>query len=253
MDDDRTVLGRATLILDVVTRSSEPLTLAALTAQTSLPKPTVRRIAQALVARSLLEQRAGLYLPGRGLVALGGRALEHSTSRRAAAPHLQDLFARCAEVVFLGLLDGPELVMVDVLVGNRRHAELAAEPWPVVRTTRPEALCSAAGRLLLSARLDLAATLHRAGVPRMTPYTEVGGGRLRDALQRARDTGIAVEEEQLRSGWACVAAALHDGDDVVGVLGVAGHAGTLKAHLLAGHVLRAAEAASSGQAPARAI
>lgn len=245
MDDDRTMLGRATLILDVVTRSGHPLSLAELTRSTGLPKPTVLRIAQALVARSLLDRRAGLYLPGCSLIALAGRALNHATVRRAAAPHLQDLFARTGEVVFLGLLDGPELVLIDVVVGSRRHAELLADPWPTVRTTRPDALCSAVGRLLLSGRPDLAATLHRLGVPRLTPHTEVLGGRLRDALARARDSRVAVEEEQVRLGWACVAAPLHEGDDLVGVLGVAGHTGSLEPHRLAGHVLRAATVASA--------
>jgi DNA-binding IclR family transcriptional regulator len=61
--DDHTVIGRAVAILDCIASAAGPLALAALTRRTGIPKPTVRRIANDLTKRGMLELTSDGYQP----------------------------------------------------------------------------------------------------------------------------------------------------------------------------------------------
>src|SRR5882757_1619212 len=97
--DDNTVAGRVVAVLDAVAELGGSVSLAALTRSTGIPKPTVRRIAADLVARHLLEHCENGYRLGQRLLELGMSAAEQHGLRNAAAPYLQDLFARTKEIV----------------------------------------------------------------------------------------------------------------------------------------------------------
>ncbi|MEV6349528.1 IclR family transcriptional regulator C-terminal domain-containing protein [Actinoplanes sp. NPDC051851] len=242
--DDGTVCGRMVAILDAVGALGTEATLAAVTLTTGIPKPTVRRIAAGLVARELLERtRAGYRLGGHTL-ALGLRAAEQHGLRDASTPYLQDIFARTREVAWISTVSDTELVVVNSAFGGNRAEEVRRARWPgVVRDGR--FLSSAAGRLVLADRPELADRLRDRPLPALTRYTPTAWSRLRSLVDEVRDTNVAVESEESALGYACVAAGLRAPDGtLIGMVGVTGRTGGFDPARFRGHLLSAATAIS---------
>src|SRR5690606_27080486 len=118
--DDRSVLGRALLILEAFGVEDQAVGLSELTRRTGLPKATVHRMSRDLVAARLLSASPDGYRLGRGLFELGMRAATERTLLEVAVPFLQDLFTRTRETVHLGVRDGDEVVYISKIGGHRQ-------------------------------------------------------------------------------------------------------------------------------------
>ncbi|MEY9859289.1 DNA-binding IclR family transcriptional regulator [Catenulispora sp. GAS73] len=223
--DDRTVIGRAAAILDAVAGHDHPVTLAELTAAVGMPKPTVRRIAADLVARRYLERGADGYRLGAHLLELGVRVAEQHGLRIAAVPHLQDLFARTGEIAWVITFTTNTFTIVDAAYGRSRAEDIARRGWPSdLRSTA--VLASAAGRVLAAESPELLASLRSQRLRRFTSATVASWNRMEEILKDVRDTGVAIEQDQLGAGYGCIATALRDGyGTAVGIIGVTGRTG----------------------------
>jgi DNA-binding IclR family transcriptional regulator len=230
--DDRTVTGRVLAVLDAVAELDGRATLAALTARTGVPKPTVRRIAADLVRRGMLDRDADGYRLGPRLLVLGAAAARQQGVRESVAPYVHDLFARTGEVAWMTTFTDTRNTLLESAFGMHRAADMR-RPWPsVIRS--PAFLTTAAGRLVLADRPDLVEDLRSRVLPRLTPYTVTDWHRIAADVARARDTRVAVEHEQTLLGWGCVAAGVHDIDGVlVGAIGVTGRTGAFAPERLA--------------------
>jgi DNA-binding IclR family transcriptional regulator len=236
--DDHTVTGRVLAVLDAVAGLPGEATLAALARHTGIPKPTVRRIAADLVARGVLERRATGYHLGPRLLELGVRTATQNGLHRAATPHIQDLFARTGEIVWISALTETANLLLNAAFGPDRAADIR-NPWPAdIRS--PGFLTTAAGRVLMTDRPELADDLRRRPLPRLTPYTPTTWRSVMADVQAIADNGVAVEAEQSRRGYSCVAAGIRGpGGRIVGVLGVVGRTDSFVAHRLTRPVLAA--------------
>lgn len=245
--DDHTVVGRALAILETVASSSDAVTLAHLARTTGLPKPTALRIANDLVGRGLLVRTDGTFTTGPHLRALGALALDQATYRGPAGPLLQELHARTRQLAFLAVLDGRQLVLVDVVAdsGAPRPAPLLQGRTWSLSLDGVDALTCAAGRVVLAEADDGGRSLVARGVPRMTPYTVTSRRLVLDALRRVRDDGVAVEREQRQQGWSCVAAPIRSDSSVVAVVGLIGRSAAWAPERLA-PVVRTGATALSG-------
>ncbi|MFC7450676.1 IclR family transcriptional regulator [Rhodococcus daqingensis] len=218
--DDHTVAGRVLAIIDATAELDGRASLAALTESTGIPKPTVRRVANDLAARGVLQRGPGGYRLGAKLIDLGSTAAVHHGMRDAAMPYLQELFARTGEVIVLALLCGDGLVELERVRGHNRDAMAQRQ---LVGGPVTGAVSSAMGRCLLAHRPDLADAALHAPIPRLTAYTVTDARRLRDELSSVLDQGFAVEHEQTLLGWCCVAAPILGGNGkVVGGVGIVG-------------------------------
>lgn len=222
---DRSVLGRVITILDTVADAPAPLALAALTRRTGMPKPTVRRIANALVERGMLSRTAEGYWIGARLV---DQALLSTRQQRFAAtiqPYLQDLhgLSRGMGAWFAEVRDDDLVVTASVL--SRTHqASLDRTPWPRLSRYGPGTVLTAAGRLLIADDPELTAQILDRGCTPLTRYS-VTDHRLPQLLERARSDGFAKESEQVMLGWGCAAVPVRDRSaTLIGVLGVIGRA-----------------------------
>jgi DNA-binding IclR family transcriptional regulator len=221
--DDRTVTGRVLAVLDGVGAADTSVGLATLTRRVGLPKATVRRIADDLVTRRLLLRDGDGYRLGPRLADLGSRASRHDDLRRVAMPYLQDIYARSREIVWLSTFSGSSHTLVEAVFGPHRSTDMR-RPWSS-SVRGPGFAASAAGRILLADRPGLLDEVIAAGPPRMTPYSDTGR-RFLASLRAARDSGVAVENEQCLLGYNCVAAAIRAADGSVGgVIGVVGRTG----------------------------
>jgi DNA-binding IclR family transcriptional regulator len=223
--DDHTVTGRITAILDAVARLDDAATLAELTRATAIPKPTVRRISAALVARGLLRRHADRYQLGPRILELGAHAARRDRMREAATPHMQDLFARTREIVWLSALTETSNALVQATFGHNRSMDMG-KPWPTAIHSA-HFMSTATGRMLLAERPDLAEAHLFRPLPRMTPYTPPSQTRVAAAVAAARDNGYAIENEESLLGYRCIAVPLHNTDqDVIATIGVLGRVGS---------------------------
>lgn len=201
--DDHTVAGRVAAILDVVASTPGPMALARLAAETGVPKPTVRRIANQLVARNILRRDILGYQLGLRLVELGSAAMIQLGSAELAAPFVHELHERTRQIAWVGALTQDSLVVLDLAFAREHSAAMTA--WPMVMPMATMA-ATAAGHIMFATRPDRLQEVLRAGGPaRLTPYSVTNPRLLEGRIRRAAETGIAHEWEETRLGWWCCA------------------------------------------------
>lgn len=196
-----TVLGKAVTILRAFRPDDHVLPLAELVRRTNLHKATVHRLAGDLVDNRLLDRVEGGYRLSGGLFELGMLASLERSLLEMAMPFLQDLYARTHETVHLGVRDGHDVVYVAKIGGHGQ----ADSPSRI--GGRLPLHASAIGKALL-AHEDPAIRneVLRGELVRLTRYTVVAPGLLRDQLKRISTTGVAFEREESALGLTCVAA-----------------------------------------------
>ncbi|MEU6586800.1 IclR family transcriptional regulator C-terminal domain-containing protein [Nocardia sp. NPDC046763] len=238
MTDDHTVIGRAVAILDAVTQAAgAPISLAALTRRTGVPKSTVRRIADDLVARQMLASTPEGYLPGKRLIQQGMHAALNLGLVATVQPYLQELHLRSrGELAWFATVHNGELVITGTVFGQEYGSVITGSGWPTMSALGTSLVLTAAGRLQIAHHPDQAEYVLGVGCRPLTRYSITDRNRLRYLLNQARDTGLATEAEQVIEGWSCSAAVVRDANgNMTGALGLIGHNGDI-ARRLAAHV-----------------
>lgn len=206
--DTSTVLGKVVTVLRAFTVEDHAVTLAELGRRTGLPKGTLHRVVNDLVAVRLLDRSPSGYRLSGQMFELGMRASVERGLLEVATPFLEDLYERTHETVHLGVLEGTEVVYVAKLGGHRQ----AASPSRI--GGRMPLHCTAIGKAMLAfSPPELLAQVVEGGLPRRTPRTITAPGLLRQNLEKVRETGVAYEHEESAVGIVCVAAAVLDADD----------------------------------------
>lgn len=219
--DDRTVTGRVLAILEVLAdaATTPPVALSALTRLTGIPKPTVRRIANDLVRRGMLNHDEAGYLLGPRMLILGEAAERQVCGPDLVGPFVHDLHQRTGIIAWAARIEGTRMHVVDS-VHAREHSRLMASEWPT-RMDYEFVPGTAAGQLIAAANPDAMEPMLLRGLPRLTPRTLVLPGRYVARVRQVADTGLATEHEECRMGWWCAAVRLDPphGRMVVGVTG----------------------------------
>ena len=141
-----------------------------------------------------------------------------------AAPHLQRLCDETGHTVNLAILDDVDIVYVERFRASRRHQNQIDLDLHV--GSRLPAYCTSLGKVLLaflpdSERDDV---LDRTTFTRRGPNTRTSKTALLADLRRIRETGIAVNNEELAYGLRSVAVPVFSaGGEVVAALNLAAH------------------------------
>jgi IclR family acetate operon transcriptional repressor len=124
--------------------------------------------------------------------------------RSDALPIMEDLLGRFNETVNLAYRKGDDVVIVEVLHGNRAVIKLnevgQVDPWHA----------SALGKALLSTMTpsERGSLIKRVGMPRLTPNTIVDADALESDLAESARRGYALDREEAEEDLTCVAAAV---------------------------------------------
>jgi IclR family transcriptional regulator, pca regulon regulatory protein len=137
---------------------------------------------------------------------LGYSFLSSLTLPEIAQPHLRELVGQVHESSSVSVLDGPDIVYV------------AREPTQRIMTvaisvgTRFPAYATSMGRVLLAGLADaqLDAFLTRADRKKLTAETLTDEDALRRELERVREQGWALVDQELEGGLRSVAAPIRD-------------------------------------------
>ena len=240
--------GRITSVLDAFRDDREAMTVSELARRTALPKTTTHRLAGELIRLGLLERADGELRLGLKLFELGQLVPQQRSLRDAARPVMADLREATRHSVNLGILEGADVVYVDILAGpdSPRLPTRVGGRWPAHATALGKAILAFSDPASVEAVLD-------AGLSRVSERTIASPELLRQELDRVRESGLAYDFEESRPGLVCVASPVHGpGGAAAGALSVSGWSARLKADR-AGPAVRTAALTISRALGARVV
>lgn len=206
------VIERIFSVIEVMARLAGPVSLATLTAESRLPKPTVYRLLQTLCTLGYVEPAGprGAYLLNARLASLSQND-RYVGAREKALPLMRRLHRLFNETVNLGLLEG---VFINYL-----HVLETTQPlrWIVKPGARDPFHTTALGRAVVS---RLPSARQRSLLRRALPRAHTARRKLEIALQAAQTRGWAIDHEESAVGVVCVALPLQDWGEPLAALSV---------------------------------
>ena len=205
---------RITAVLDALAGSDRPIGVSELSRRTGLPKSSAQRLVRALVGAGLLERRDAGYCLGLRLFELGQRVPRQKDIRDAARPYMADLREVTRLTVNLAVLEGLEVVYLDVVRGPDSPA-LPTSPggrFLAHATGIGKAVLAFSGPATIDHVLD-----HP--LRQVSDRTITDPARLRTELDRIAVEGIAYDREESRQGVVCAASPVfgEDGEVIAGL------------------------------------
>jgi IclR family pca regulon transcriptional regulator len=219
-------LERGLAILSAFDSERPLIGVSELSRELSLSRSTAHRYIATLAQLGYLQQDpdSKRYRLGPKVLDLGFSAINSMDVREISAPHLRRLSDETGHTVNLAILDGIDVVYIErcrTARPGQRDIDLNLHVG-----ARLPAYCTAMGKAILAflpedrlepiiARIDFA--------PR-GPNTLTSPEAFRRELDKIRETGIAVNDEELAYGLRSIAAPIHSqSDEVVAALNLAVH------------------------------
>ena len=222
-DRPRELLGSVTKcmrLLEAFSPDRPELSIEQFSSLLGIPKSTVYRMLHTLEARRFVERNpeTGAYHLGLKLWEIGCVALGRVGLRQAASPILGKLVNLCKETALLAVLDGSEVVYMDVVDGPQ---PLRFHGW---LGQRVPAHATGTGKVLL-AHLPPAALeeITAKGLPRFTSRTITDRDALLEELATIRQQGYAFRGgDWIEDIFGATAPVRDHTGQVIAALGVAG-------------------------------
>jgi IclR family transcriptional regulator, pca regulon regulatory protein len=217
-------LERGLAILGCFTPERPVLGIADIADELGMSRSTTHRYVITLVALGYLEQGASRkYRLGLRVTDLGMSALNSTGLREQAHPYLEELRQRTSYTVNLSVLDGTEIIYVDRARSYRRgqnKIDLGLHPG-----SRLPAYCTAMGKLLIAylPEPEQREIFSQMKLTKRTPNTITSKRALRDELEEIRETGFAVNDQELAPELYAVSAPVRDDSRVVAAANIAAH------------------------------
>ena len=160
----------------------------------------------------------GVYQLGVRLLQMAYLVLGQSDLRRVAAPFLRDLRDQYRETVNLAVLDGTDMVYLDVVESPQR-VKLAAtvgQRLPAYSTASGKAVLALAPDSIVQRTLD-------AGIPISTEHTLRTPEAFLSDLRQTRERGFALAVQEFEEGINAVAAPIQgQGKELLAAVSIAG-------------------------------
>ncbi len=194
---------RALDVLACFEAQNRALSLTQIADQLRIPKSTVFRLLATLESKGFVRRsdETGQYRLGTHLIHMGALASQDWDTSRWAGPYLQRLAAEHGETVDLAILDGIDVIYLQVVESPQRVRLSAAVGQ------RLPAYCTASGKALL-AFLPFAqvAPMLAGGLRRYTPATRIELDDLAHDLLETHERGFALSEQEYEKDIHAVAA-----------------------------------------------
>lgn len=206
------MVGRITAILTVIEQAPGSVGISELAAATGLAKGSVHRLVGQLLEERLVERSPDARLTlGVRLFELGSSVPLPRTLAQAARPLMLDLHQATDRQVHLAVLDGVEVVYIEIVYGGLPLASSVGGRLPAHATGVGKALLAYSPQAV-------------AGLDPMTPRTISTPAGLTRALQDIRTVGTSYDHEESHLGVSCVAAPVFGADKKIrAALSVTGH------------------------------
>ncbi len=199
---------RAVDILNLFGSQSHELGTTEIARALGLHKSTTASLVYTLEANGFLSQNPDTrkYRLGLKLVERAFAMLDQIEIRQVAYPFLRDLRDKWNETVNLAIMDGPDVVYVERLLGTKALA-MRSEVG-----RRAPAHVTALGKALLAClpTVGIQAYIDQYGLPALTPRTITDPVTFLAEIEKSRELGYAVDDEENEIGGRCVAVPVFD-------------------------------------------
>ena len=216
---------KAFKILYAISNASSGLGISDLSKKLKIGKSTVHGITTALEEMGVLVRDPFYkrYTMGYSLLELCRAAYAKIELKDLARKPMEKLMGRVGETVFLGVLNGDHVTIVD-MVESRNEMKITSPPG-----TRLPLLAGATGRVLFSQMEEEKAkeVLKKRGLVRYTSKTVIDHRQFLREIAKVKEQGYAVDDEEYIPGVRAVAAPLFYGSSPPAALWVVGFASTL--------------------------
>lgn len=204
------VVGRALDVLDVFVHEQKPqLSLKEIADRLGQSMNTVFRLLYTLAAHDYVVKNNKQYELGSKLLDLMGAKMRHTDLVGIARPYMDSLLERFRETVNLG-------VMMD---GKVRYVEVRQSPERfrlVEQVGGTDPLhCTALGKAHLAYLpfAEVKELLRTYGMPKITDHTLHTLNALKADLEKTRERGYAIDDQESMLGGYCVAAPILDSEE----------------------------------------
>ena len=209
-------MERALDVLLCFTRQTPELTMTQIAEQVGMHKSTVHRLLATLEEKRFVERDSatGAYRLGIHMFQMAYLTLEHNDLRRVAAPYLRRLSEQYRETINLSILDGADVVYLDVIESPQR-VKLAAATGQ-----RLPAFCTASGKAILAFSSDkVVQQVLDHGMPQYTNCTLDSSDKFFENIRKIREQGFALSLQEFEEGINAIAAPImnHNNEPVASV------------------------------------
>ncbi len=209
MSESVRAVERALDVLMCFTKETPELTMTQISEHVGIHKSTAHRLLATLENKRFVQrdQETGIYRLGIRLLQMAYLTLEQNDLRRLAVPFMHKLCDQYEENIDLTVLDGADVVFINILEGPRR-VKLAAATGQ-----RLPAFATASGKAILAFMPEKSVqNILDRGMPQLTPYTLSMRDELLQDLDSIKDLGFAISEQELEEQINAVAAPIFDLD-----------------------------------------
>jgi DNA-binding IclR family transcriptional regulator len=214
------VVTKVFRILEALYDSTAALQLKDIAEKTAINKSTAYRFLAHLHHEGyVFRDSAGAYTIGVRLARLGSGASYQTTVRKISRPVLEELAHRTGETVSLAVLEGREVLYLDVMESAYTLRQVSHVG------TRHPLYCTALGKAMLafSPEEEQKYLISGMNFERLTPHTITCAANLRKELTLIRQRGYSLDDEEVYLGSRCIGAPILDASDqVVAALSVSG-------------------------------
>lgn len=202
------VLERMFVLIDVLASREEAVSLKDISEKTGLHPSTAHRILNDLAAGRFVDRpESGSYRLGMRLLELGNLVKDRLSVRETALPAMRLLHKQIQQPVNLSVRQGDEIVYVERAYSERSGMQVVR----AIGGHAPLHLTSN-GKLFLAADEPqrVRAYAMRTGLAGNTHNSLTQLPLLERELTKARETGVAYDNEELELGVRCMAAGIYD-------------------------------------------
>ncbi len=199
---------RTMKIMELLAESSRPLGVTEISRRADLHKSTVYRLLETMQYLGYISQKpdSGKYSTGLKLFEVGSMVINDLDLRERAKPYLQELMEETGETVHLGILDKREIVYIDKVESFktiRMHSKIGRRVLPH---------STALGKVILafSPIKILDDIIMSNGLPEKTDKTITEESKFRHELQKIKEQGYGIDEQENEKGIRCIAGPIFD-------------------------------------------
>ncbi len=232
-------LQKFALILDILMKSSSPVSLTQFAATLKIPKSTVSRFLSTAESLGFVrrDKETGKYCLGLRLFELGCKAIEDIGLREAAIPEMEKLRDIIDENVLLTVMEGTHITYLDK-IESRQAVVIQTN----IGGTAP-AYCVSSGKVMLAFDEDRLEQVIQQGLKQFTPSTTTDPDELRKECKKIRKMGYAINKGEYRLDVTGVASPIFDARQaVVGAISSATPASRMNQETWKRHIAAVVEA-----------
>jgi IclR family pca regulon transcriptional regulator len=194
-------LARGLAVIESFEAIRHPLTLSEIAARTKLSRGTVRRALITLNALGYLSDERGRFTLTPRVLRLGYSYLSSQPVWALARPYVETVSVKTGETASLAVLDAGMIVYVLRATAPRLLNDALSIG------TRLPAYCASMGRVLLAGlpESELDRYLRETEFRQLTPFTVIDADRLKAIIALTRETGFAVNDQEMEVGLRSIA------------------------------------------------